>query len=214
MKKNLPGQDLKWGPFRQQADVLPTDLQKPSYIGRWKILIYSRRPRTSIFTSSSSIGDSEAGCCLPLHQNSWRFFSSAVVVYCTQRFRRKVKEVNTVGLRTHGPGQNYPIVWGESVSGSRWVQQWDLKSEQTNYHSPGQKFFYLSLGTDSSESANASLQLGPSICFSTARSILRNFDIKKMLKPLAHEKTFVLCSFNKVLTLFWQLVEMAQLFNH
>ena len=48
MKKYLPGRDSNQGPFRQQANALPTELQKPSYIGRWKILIYCRRPRTSI----------------------------------------------------------------------------------------------------------------------------------------------------------------------
>ena len=48
VKKCLPGRDSNRGPFHQHSSALSTKLQNPSCIGRWKILIYCRRPRTRI----------------------------------------------------------------------------------------------------------------------------------------------------------------------
>ena len=48
MKKYLPSRVSNRGPFHQQSSALPTELQKPSCIGRQKVFIYCRRLRTSI----------------------------------------------------------------------------------------------------------------------------------------------------------------------
>ena len=38
MKKYLPCQDSNQGLFHQQSSTIPTELQKPSFSGWWKIL--------------------------------------------------------------------------------------------------------------------------------------------------------------------------------